>query len=94
MSDVIVEVYFKMPGQEKEQRVKWMNLHPEAAVRKTRRKYPQGTDFRTVTRDTAFQDNKAPPPPEGWDFARFKVKMRKNRFGVLVHDRPEELGTP
>jgi len=86
-----VDVFYKLVGDDQEHKVRWMNIHPAAAVAKTKRKYPRGIDFRTVTYHPDTIKKYIPDPPEGWEFARFKVKMKKNRFGVLVNDRAEEI---
>ena len=86
-----IDVFYKVPGVQEEQRARWMNIHPEFAIKKTQRKYKSGYDFRTVTYHPSQVKKYIPDPPEGWQHARFKMKMKKNRFGMLIHDRPEEI---
>ena len=90
-SDYISEVYYKIPGDPAEHRLRWMNLHPSIAEKKTLKKYKNAEILYTSTRPASSIDKCIPPPPDGFKFARFKVKTRKNRFGREVSAPAEEM---
>jgi hypothetical protein len=45
-----------------------------------------GTTSRPMTR----ADKCIPDPPEGWEFDTFRIKQRKNRFGRLINEKPDD----
>ena len=90
-NDYISEVFYKILGDGAEHRMRWMNLHPSIAERKTLKKYKNAEILYTRTRPASSVDKCIPPPPEDFEFARFKVKMKKNRFGRMVNDSAEEI---
>jgi len=87
-----IEVWFTKNGERMCE--KYTNVQVHSAVRRTKRKHKnQIIDIQTVSYVPSHKDV-IPDPPEGWDFARFKVKMKKNRFGNMVSAKAELLGTP
>ena len=85
-----VDIFFKIPGVEEEQKMTH-RCHPMGAVNRTKRKFPRAYDIRSVTYHDDYVKKFIPRPPEDFQFARYKVKMKKNRFGRLVNDKVEEL---
>lgn len=68
-------------GVEKE--LKFVNRNIHAVIRYFKRKYP-GCLMRDIY-TTETWDKHIPPPPEGFEFARFKVKTKKGRWGKIVN---------
>jgi len=85
-----VDIFFKLPGVDEEQKMSH-HCHPMGAVNRTKRKFPRAYDIRSVTYHESYNKQFIARPPEDFQFARYKVKMKKNRFGRLVNDTVEEL---
>ena len=43
-----------------------------------------------MSRNMSAEDKNVPSPPEGWKYATFRLKQRKNRFGRLINDKPDD----
>ena len=83
MSDSFeVIVKYSMNGVKKQDR--YINKQIHSCVRATKRKNKGCIILNTTTRDMTYAD-KCIPDPEGFRFARFKVKTKKNRWGREVH---------
>jgi hypothetical protein len=69
---------------------KYRNLCMDSCVRRTLRKHGRGITkiVSSYSREMTYKDKCIPPPPEGWKFATFRLKQRKNRFGRLINDKP------
>lgn len=61
------------------------DLTMDSCIRRTKRKYKGCSILTTTTRVITRKDKNIPEPPEGWQFARFKVKTKKNRWGREVN---------
>lgn len=85
-----VDIFFKLPGIAEEQKMTH-RCHPMGAINRTKRKHPKAYALRSVTYHDDYIKNFIPTPPEGWEFARFKTVMKKNRFGRLVNAKAEEM---
>lgn len=85
-----VDIFFKIPGIVGEQKMTH-RCHPMGAVRRTKRKHPKAYDIRSVTYHDSYNRRFIPPPPDDFQFARFKTVMKKNRFGRLVNAKAEEM---
>lgn len=79
--EVIVEYQDK--GLLKKDR--YINKQIHSCVRATKRKNKGCVIINTITRDLSHADKSIPQPPEGFRFARFKVKTKKNRWGREVN---------
>ena len=83
----IVEVHYTKDGKEYTDR--YADKIMEACVRKTKRK--KGVTITgTTSRMRTKEDLCIPPPPADFKFAMFKIKQRKNRFGRLINDKPDQ----
>ena len=83
MSDFRVKVFYKENGELHYD--SYMNLQIHSCVRRTMRGKKDSRIFvGTTTYELKREDKHIPDPPKGWDFARFKVKTKKNRWGREV----------
>ena len=78
-----VVVKYSMNGVEKQDR--YINKQIHACVRATKRKNKGCMIINTTTRELSHADKCIPTPPEGWQFARWKCKTKKNRWGRDVN---------
>ena len=62
----------------------------QACIGKTKRKYKGCTILGTSSRELRREDKCIPDPPEGWRYAMFACKTKKNRWGREVAV-PEEM---
>lgn len=83
-----IKIWFQQNDEKKYER--FFNTDVHTAIRRTKRKHKNiiilNDESRTVTR----KDKCIPDPPEGWRFAMFACKTKKNRWGRLV-SVPEEM---
>lgn len=68
----------------------YLDLIMQACIRRTKRKYKGCTILGTSSRELKRKDKCIPEPPEGWRFAMFACKTKKNRWGREVAV-PEEM---
>lgn len=68
----------------------YLDLIMQACIRRTKRKYKGCTILGTSSRELKREDKCIPEPPEGWRFAMFACKTKKNRWGREVAV-PEEM---
>lgn len=83
----IVEVHYTKDGKEYSDR--YVDKVMPACVRKTKRKKGV-TVTGTTSRMMTYKDKCIPEPPVDFEFKTFKIKQRKNRFGRLINDKPDE----
>lgn len=57
----------------------------DSCIRRAKRKYKGCSILNTTSKPITRKDKCIPEPPEGWRFARFKVKTKKNRWGRDVN---------
>ena len=89
MSDFEVKVHYQENGEEKFDRYTNRNIH--SCVRATMRGKKDSRIFLgTTTREMTREDKNIPEPPEGWRYAMFACKTKKNRWGREV-SVPEEM---
>jgi hypothetical protein len=68
----------------------YLDLIMQACIGRTKRKYKGCKILNTTSRELKREDKCIPEPPEGWRFAMFACKTKKNRWGREV-SVPEEL---
>ena len=68
----------------------YRDLIMEACIRRTKRKYRGCSILTTTSKEMKREDKCIPEPPDGWRFARFKCKTKKNRWGREIAV-PEEM---
>ena len=89
MSDFEVKVHYQENGEEKFDRYTNRQIH--SCVRATMRGKKDSRIFLgTSTREMTREDKNIPEPPEGWRYAMFTCKTKKNRWGRDVAV-PEEM---
>lgn len=84
MSDFEVKVFYRENGEDKFDR--YVNRQIHSCVRATMRGKKDSRIFLgTSTRELSREDKNIPEPPEGWRYAMFACKTKKNRWGRDVH---------
>lgn len=78
-----VIVMYQDKGLMKQDR--YINRQIHSCVRATKRKNKGCTVLNTITRDLSHADKCIPQPPADFQFARWKCKTKKNRWGRDVN---------
>jgi len=68
----------------------YLDLTMDSCIRRTKRKYKGCSILTTTSRELTREDKNIPDPPEGWRYAMFACKTKKNRWGREIAV-PEEL---
>ena len=87
----IVEVHFTKNGQVGKE--VYRDRVMKSCIGRTIRKHGGRhavTITGTMSRPLTKADMCIPDPPEGWEFATFRIKQRKNRFGRLINEKPDD----
>lgn len=86
----IVEITYSKNGVEGVERFR--NVCMDSCVRRTLRKHGRDRTkiIGSMSRNMSAEDKNVPSPPEGWKYATYRLKQRKNRFGRLINDKPDD----
>ena len=84
----VVKVHYTVNGIEKVDRYYDRQIH--SCIRATKRSNKGCIITGTITREVKREDKCIPEPPQGWRYAMFTCKTKKNRWGRDVAV-PEEM---
>ena len=68
----------------------YTDLTIDSCIRRMKRKYKGCSILTTTSRELTRKDKCIPEPPEGWRYAMFSCKTKKNRWGREIAV-PKEL---